>query len=77
MAPDRCNFYNILILFNNNSSSASPTPFFLCMFSIEIKSFVGMCLAFDSGGLIIGLQACQRISRRPGGLSNDRSGDLR
>jgi hypothetical protein len=47
------------------------------MFSIEIKGFVGMCLAFDSGGLIIGLQACQLISRRPDGLSNDDSGDLR
>jgi hypothetical protein len=47
------------------------------MFSIEIKGFVGMCLAFDSGGLIIGLQACQRNSRRPGGLSKDDSGDLK
>jgi len=47
------------------------------MFSIEIKGFFGMCLAFDSGGLIIGLQAWQLISRRPGGLSNDNSGDLR
>jgi hypothetical protein len=47
------------------------------MFSIEIKGFVGMCLAFDSGGLIIGLQACQVFSGRPDGLSNDDSGDLR
>jgi hypothetical protein len=47
------------------------------MFSIEIKGVVGMCLAIDSGGLIIGLQACQLISRRPDGLSNDDSGDLR
>jgi hypothetical protein len=34
------------------------------MFSIEIKDFVGMCLAFDHGGLIIGLQAWQLIFRR-------------
>jgi hypothetical protein len=34
------------------------------MFSIEIKDFVGMCLAFGSGGLIIGFQARQLISRR-------------
>jgi hypothetical protein len=47
------------------------------MFSMEIKGFVGMCLAFDSGGLIIGLQACQPMARRPDGLSNDDSGDLR
>jgi hypothetical protein len=47
------------------------------MFSIEIKCFVGMCLAFDSGGLIIGLQAFQLIYRRPDGLLNDDSGDLR
>jgi hypothetical protein len=47
------------------------------MFSIEIKDFVGMCLAFDSGGLIIGLQAYQLMSRRPDGLSNDDGGDLR
>jgi len=47
------------------------------MFSIEIKDFVGMCLAFGSGGLIIGLQAGQLIFRRPDGLSNNDSGELR
>jgi hypothetical protein len=47
------------------------------MFSMEIKGFVGMCLAFDSGGLINGLQYRQLISRRPDDLSNDDSDGMR
>jgi len=46
------------------------------MFSIEIKDFVGMCLAIDSDGLINGRFYRQLISRRPDGLSNDDMGDL-
>jgi len=47
------------------------------LFLIEIKDPVGMCLAFNSDGLIVGLQARQLIFRRPDGLSNDDTDDLR
>jgi len=46
------------------------------MFSIEIKDFVGMCLATDSNALINGFLYRQLICRRPDGLSNDDIGDL-
>jgi hypothetical protein len=50
--------------------------FFSGMFSIEIKAFVGMCLAIDSDGLINSLYYRQLISRKSHGLANDDRGDL-
>ena len=44
---------------------------------MEIMGFVGMCLAFDSGGLINGLLYRQLICRMPEGLSNDDTSDMR
>jgi hypothetical protein len=66
----------MLILLNNYPELPSASVFFGGMFSIEIKDFVGMCLATDSIGLINGLFYRQLISRRPHGLTNDDMGDL-
>ena len=55
---------------------AIDTHFFGGMLSIEIKAFVGMCLATDSDGLINSLYYRQLISRRSHGLANDDRGDL-
>jgi hypothetical protein len=44
---------------------------------MDLSGFVGMCLAFDSGGLINGIQYRQLISWRPNGPSDDDTGDLR
>lgn len=76
LRPGNQEFYNILILYNNNPLLPSWPAFLDCMFSIEIKDFVGMCLANDSNGLINGSLYRQLISRRPDGLSNDDMGDL-
>jgi hypothetical protein len=44
--------------------------------SIRIKGAVGMCLAFKTGGLIIGLQEHPPIGRRPDNPSNQDTADL-
>ena len=45
--------------------------------SMHLSGFVGMCLAFDSGGLVNGTQYPQLLSLRSDGPSNDDTGDLK
>jgi hypothetical protein len=44
---------------------------------VDLSGFVGMCLAFVSGGLINGIAYRQLISQSPDGPSHDETGDLR
>ena len=44
---------------------------------MHLSGFVGMCLAFDSGGLVNGTQYPQLLSLRSDGPSNDDTGDLK
>jgi hypothetical protein len=53
--PGNQEFFNILISLNNHPQLLSEPAFLGGLFSIEINDFVGMCLAIDNDGLIIGL----------------------
>jgi hypothetical protein len=50
---------------------------FCCRFSMDLSRFVGMCLAFNSGGLFNGIHYRPLISKGPDGPSNDDTGDLK